>query len=231
MKKKGLGVIILIIIIILLLFAVWFFLLKDKGETNNTNNNNNTKENAENKKEEPKDSKTVEYDDKDGVLTQIVDEDGNPVVTDFTINGLILVGNRHGYEGVDPESEGFMNKLVAKGYLKTGINSSFYLNEWIEFYIDTPYVGPLARLSVFVVPYKPIEEYQELSFKKLLETANEKGFNLTIDHIDKDNYNFMGEGYVNLDYPEGKYVILFLYEQKIAYFVQIDLTKEPTEDE
>ena len=230
MKKKGLGVIILIIIIILLLFAAWFFLLKDKGDTNNTNNNNNTEEKAENKKEEPKDSKTVEYDYKDGVLTQIVDENGNPVVTDFIVDGLILVGNRHYYYDTD-DTDTIINNFVNQGYKKEGLNSSFYLNEWIEFYIDTPYVGPLARLSVFVVPYKPIEEYQELSFKKLLETANEKGFNLTIDHIDKDNYNYMGEGYVNLDYPEGKYVILFLYEQKIAYFVQIDLTKEPTEDE
>ena len=231
-KNKGLGIIILIIIIILLLFAVWFFLLKDKGETNNSkNNNNNTEEKAENKKDEPKENNTVEYDYKDGVLTQIIDEEGNPVVTEFTIDGIILVGNRHSYAGLEADTEGIIQKLVSQGYLKEGINSSFYLNEYIEFYIDTPYVGPLAKLDVFVVPYKPIEEYQNMSFKKILELANEKGFNLSIDNIDKDNYFYAGEGYVNMDYSEGKYDILFLYDQKIAYFLQIDLTKEPTEEQ
>ena len=133
-KKSNVGLIIVIIIIILLLlFAVWFFLLRDKGTTNNNNtnntNNNNTSEKID-KKDEKTDNKTgYEYDYRDGVLTQIVDEEGNPKQTDFVIDGIILVGNRHSYEGVDPESEGFMNKLVAKGYKKEDIYSDFYLNE------------------------------------------------------------------------------------------------------
>ena len=32
-----------------------------------------------------------------------------------------------------------------------------------------------------------------------------------------------------MDYPEGKYDILFTYKGKLAYFINISETKEPTE--
>lgn len=157
-KKSNVGLIIVIIIIILLLlFAVWFFLLRDKGTTNNNNTNNNNTSEKTDKKDEKTDNKTgYEYDYKDGVLTQIVDEEGNPKQTDFVIDGIILVGNRHSYEGVDPESEGFMNKLVAKGYKKEDIYSNFYLNEWIEFYIDTKYSGAESDVKILITPHKTV---------------------------------------------------------------------------
>jgi len=171
-----------------------------------------------------------EYDYKDGVLTQVVDEEGKPKQTDFVIDGIILVGNRHTYEGVDPESEGLINKLVAKGYNKEGIYSSFYLNEWIEFYIDTKYSKSVDDVKIIVTPHKTVEELEKLSLSKLEELANENGgFVLDYKTPEKDNYKYVGNGYVNQDYPEGKYDILFTYKGKLAYFININLTKEPTE--
>ena len=231
-KKSNVGLIIVIIIIILLLlFAVWFFLLRDKGTTNNNNTNNNNTSEKTNKKDEKTDNKTgYEYDYRDGVLTQIVDEEGNPKQTDFVIDGIILVGNRHSYEGVDPESEGFMNKLVAKGYKKEDIYSDFYLNEWIEFYIDTKYSGAESDVKILITPHKTVEELEKMSLSKLEELANDNG-GYVIDYKtpEADNYKYVGNGYVNMDYPEGKYDILFTYKGKLAYFINVNLTKEPTE--
>ena len=231
-KKSNVGLIIVIIIIILLLlFAVWFFLLRDKGTTNNNNTNNNNTSEKIDKKDEKTDNKTgYEYDYRDGVLTQIVDEEGNPKQTDFVIDGIILVGNRHSYEGVDPESEGFMNKLVAKGYKKEDIYSDFYLNEWIEFYIDTKYSGAESDVKILITPHKTVEELEKMSLSKLEELANDNG-GYVIDYKtpEADNYKYVGNGYVNMDYPEGKYDILFTYKGKLAYFINVNLTKEPTE--
>lgn len=231
-KKSNVGLIIVIIIIILLLlFAVWFFLLRDKGTTNNNNTNNNNTSEKTDKKDEKTDNKTgYEYDYRDGVLTQIVDEEGNPKQTDFVIDGIILVGNRHSYEGVDPESEGFMNKLVAKGYKKEDIYSDFYLNEWIELYIDTKYSGSESDVKILITPHKTVEELEKMSLSKLEELANDNG-GYVIDYKtpETDNYKYVGNGYVNMDYPEGKYDILFTYKGKLAYFINVNLTKEPTE--
>ena len=231
-KKSNVGLIIVIIIIILLLlFAVWFFLLRDKGTTNNNNTNNNNTSEKTDKKDEKTDNKTgYEYDYRDGVLTQIVDEEGNPKQTDFVIDGIILVGNRHSYEGVDPESEGFMNKLVAKGYKKEDIYSDFYLNEWIEFYIDTKFSGAESDVKILITPHKTVEELEKMSLSKLEELANDNG-GYVIDYKtpEADNYKYVGNGYVNMDYPEGKYDILFTYKGKLAYFINVNLTKEPTE--
>ena len=231
-KKSNVGLIIVIIIIILLLlFAVWFFLLRDKGTTNNNNTNNNNTSEKTDKKDEKTDNKTgYEYDYRDGVLTQIVDEEGNPKQTDFVIDGIILVGNRHSYEGVDPESEGFMNKLVAKGYKKEDIYSDFYLNEWIEFYIDTKYSGAESDVKILITPHKTVEELEKMSLTKLEELANENGgFVLDYKTPEEDNYKYVGEGYVHQDYKEGKYDILFTYKGKLAYFINVNLTKEPIE--
>ena len=230
-KKSNVGLIIVIIIIILLLlFAVWFFLLRDKGTTNNNNtNNNNTEEKTDKKDEKSKENTGYEYDYKDGVLTQIVDEEGNPKQTDFVIDGIILIGNGHEYRGDDKTME-IIDYFVEKGYNKEGINSSFYLNEWIEFYIDTKYSGSANDVKILVTPHKTVEELEKLSLTKLEELANENGgFVLDYKTPEADNYKYVGEGYVNMDYPEGKYDILFTYKGKLAYFININLTKEPTE--
>lgn len=232
-KKSNVGLIIVIIIIILLLlFAVWFFLLRDKGTTNNnnTNNNNNTQENSNTNNGTTPSNNTYEYNYFDGKLTQIVDEEGNPKQTDFVIDGIILVGNRHSYEGIPAEGERIMEALVKKGYNKDGINTSFYLNEWIEFYIDTKYSGAESDVKILITPHKTVEELEKMSLTKLEELANDNG-GYVIDYKtpEADNYKYVGNGYVNMDYPEGKYDILFTYKGKLAYFININLTKEPIE--
>ena len=232
-KKSNVGLIIVIIIIILLLlFAVWFFLLRDKGTTNNnnTNNNNNTQENSNTNNGTTPSNNTYEYNYFDGKLTQIVDEEGKPKQIDFVIDGIILVGNRHSYDGIDANNEGLMNKLVAKGYNKDGINTSFYLNEYIEFYLDTKYSGDVSDVKILVVPHKTVEELEKMSLTKLEELANDNG-GYVIDYKtpEADNYKYVGNGYVNMDYPEGKYDILFTYKGKLAYFININETKEPSE--
>ncbi len=217
-KKNNLGMIIVIIIVILLLLcACWFFLLKDKSSSGeNTNTQENTKKKS-----------SGEYNYTDGVLTQIVDEEGNPKQTVFVIDGLILVGNRHSYEGLELGNESAIEKLAAKGYKKTGINSSFYLNEYIEFYLDTAYEGSNKAIEIIVAPHRPVEEFEKMSLPELNEFAYENGgFALAYQKPDEENYKYLGEGYVNMDFPEGKYDILFTFEGKLAYFVEVTLTKE-----
>ena len=228
-KKSNVGLIIVIIIIILLLlFAVWFFLLRDKGTTNNNNTNNNNTSEKTDKKDEKTDNKTgYEYDYRDGVLTQIVDEEGNPKQTEFVIDGIILIGNRHSYYDTD-DTDTILNNFVKQGYKKEGINSSFYLNEYIQFYIDTKYSGSANDVKILVTPHKTVEELEKLSLAKLEELANENGgFVLDYKTPEADNYKYVGEGYVNMDYPEGKYDILFTYKGKLAYFININESKEP----
>ncbi len=226
-KKGGLGIIIVIIILLLILCAIWFFLIKGKDSKTNTNQNNssNTKEN----KETPKDNTGYEYDYKDGVLTQIVDKDGNPKQTYFIIDGVILVGNRHSYAGLEADTEGVVEKLAKEGYKKEGINSSFYLNEYIEVYLDTKYTGEENDVMILVVPNKEISEYEKMKYDDLEYLAQEKGAIMNYTTPDEVNFKYVNEGYVNIDYPEGKYMILFTYKGKIAYFINITETKEPTE--
>ena len=234
MKKK-----VILVICLILVLAIGLFILTgcgNKKEENKVTNNVQTTQNNESttntavNNTATSNSKKYEYTYKDGVLTQIVDEEGNPKQTDFVIDGVILVGNRQSYEGVDPDSEGLMNKLVAKGYKKEGINSSFYLNEYIEFYIDTKYTGSTSDVKILVTPHKTVEELEKMSLSKLEELANDNGgFVLDYKTPEADNYKYVGDGYVNMDYPEGKYDILFTYKGKLAYFININETKEPTE--
>ena len=230
-KKSNIGIIIIIIIIlILLLFGIWFFLLRDKGTTNNNKTNNSTQENSNTNKENTPSKNNYEYNYFDGKLTQIVDEEGNPKQTDFVIDGIILVGNRHSYEGIPADGEGVIEALVKKGYKKEEINTSFYLNEYITFYIDTKYSRNVDDVKILVVPHKEIEEKEKMSYSKLVELATENGgFVLDYKTPEEDNYKYVGEGYVNMDYPEGKYDILFTYKSKLAYYINVNLTKEPIE--
>ena len=193
------------------------------GKENGGSNNNGGTNNGANSGNE-----VVQYNYRDGVLQEIVDEEGNPLQTDFVINGLILVGNRHDYDRNDTEL--IIEYFVGQGYKKEDLNSSFYLGEWIEIYVDTDYAKSTDDVKIIAVPHKTVEEYQKLSLSKLEELANDNGgFVLDYKEPEADNYKYVGNGYIHQDYPEGKYDLLFTYKGKLAYFVQMDLTKEPTE--
>ena len=213
--------------LITLLTLVLCFTLVGCGEKEKNNENNNNG-NSNNQNENNGSNKKYEYTYTDGVLTQIVDEEGNPKQTDFVIDGIILSGNRHFYNEVD--ADGNIEFLAKQGYKKEGLNKDFYLNEWIEFYIDTKYSKPVDDVKIIVTPHKTVEELEKLSLSKLEELANENGgFVLDYKTPEEDNYKYVGNGYVNMDYPEGKYDILFTYKGKLAYFININETKEPTE--
>ena len=166
-----------------------------------------------------------EYNYFDGKLTQIVDEEGKPKQTDFVIDGIILAGNRHTYDG--DSVDGNMEYLSKKGYKKEGLNKDFYLNEWIELYIDTKYSGASNDVKILITPHKTVEELETMSFSQLQELATENG-GAIIDYEtpDEENYKYVGNGYVNADYPDGKYDILFTYKGQLTYFININETKE-----
>lgn len=226
--------IVILIICIIIVLAIGLFVLIGRGnkkeENKVTNTVQTTQKNESTTNTTESNNKKYEYNYFDGKLTQIVDEEGKPKQTDFIIDGIILVGNRHSYEGIDLNGEGLMEKLVAKGYKKEGINTSFYLNEYIQFYIDTKYSKTASDVKILVVPHKTAEELEKMTLNELEDLANDKGgFVLDYKTPETDNYKYVGEGYVNIDYPEGKYDILFTYKGKLAYFININETKEPIE--
>lgn len=226
--------IVILIICIIIVLAIGLFVLIGRGnkkeENKVTNTVQTTQKNESTTNTTESNNKKYEYNYFDGKLTQIVDEEGKPKQTDFIIDGIILVGNRHSYENIDLNSEELMKKLVAKGYKKEGINTSFYLNEYIQFYIDTKYSKTASDVKILVVPHKTAEELEKMTLNELEDLANDKGgFVLDYKTPETDNYKYVGEGYVNIDYPEGKYDILFTYKGKLAYFININETKEPIE--
>lgn len=234
MKKK-----IILIICLILLFAIGLFILtgcgNKKEENKITNNNSQTTQKNESTTNTAvnniatSNSKKYEYTYKDGTLTQIVDEEGNPKQTDFVIDGIILIGNRHEYRPENSTDE-IIDYFVKQGYKKEGLNKDFYLGEWIEFYIDTKYSGSTSDVKILVTPHKTVEELEKLSLTKLEELANENdGFVLDYKTPEADNHKYVGNGYVIPDNNEGKYDILFTYKGKLAYFINVNLTKEPTE--
>ena len=198
-----------------------------KGD-NNGNNNGSGEKQATSKAPEGNGTKH-EYFYDDGVLYQIVDDEEKPKQTDFVIDGLILVGNRHEYRD-ENGTETIIESLVKEGYKKKDLNSAFYLNEYIEFYIDTKYNGSNNDVKIITVPYKSITELESMSLSKLEELATENGgFVLNYETPDKNNHKYVGNAYVSIDSKEGKYLALFTYKGKLAYYIPMNLTKEPTE--
>ena len=217
MKKKYFISLVLIMICCLLVGC-------GNKDSNNKENSQNNQTNTSKESNSTKESYKYHY--VDGKLTEIVDEKGNPKQTDFIIDGIILIGNRHEYERKDNTTE-IIDYFVKEGYKKEGINSSFYLGEWIDFYIDTKYSKSSNDVKIIVVPHKNIEELEKLSESKLKELAEENGgFVLDYKTPEEDNHKYVGNGYVHQDYKEGKYDILFTYKGKIAYFIPINETKE-----
>ena len=77
--------------------------------------------------------------------------------------------------------------------------------------------------------YKTVPELLTMTITELTTLAEEKGTIIEYKKPDVEQHKYVGNGYVNMDYPEGKYDILFTYKDKLAYFINIDLTKETTE--
>lgn len=231
-KKSNVGLIIIIIIVILLLlFAVWFFLLRDKG-TNNTGNNgnNNTQQTDGNGNKTDTNTNATEkreYDYTLGVLNQIVDEEGKPEQTDFVINGMILVGRDHTYNGNSNFDEN-VEYFVKQGFKKSGINSSFYAGELFDIYLDSTYTGSNSDLKFFIAKHRNIEEYSEIDMSNLEKYALGGGIH-EYDTPDKNDNNWLVELGTSTGDETGKYDLIFVYKGKIAYFMVFELTANPNE--
>lgn len=196
----------------------------DQTAAHNVQSEQNTK--TEDNSEKSTDNSAAETNIKTGVLTAFVDKEGKPRQNEFVIDGIILIGNRHAYKDIS-DNDDIIKHFADKGYHKTEINSSFYLNEYIEFYIDTPYSGPENDVKILVVPQKNMNEYEKMSSDDLTSLAQEKGFVLNYKTPEAENYKYVGEAYVDMENPEGKYDILFIYKDKPAYLISIEETKEP----
>ncbi len=246
-KKNIIQIIVIIVAVLLVGIAIGFFLLKD----NNPNKINNDIEEPENNKEENKSEDIIEeeeeetnneennqeegpvykgpykYQYKDGVLTTIYNEYGNPRQKNFVIDGIILVGDKHGYQDLEAGSNEIIDKLARNGYKKEGINSSFYQDETIKFYIDTKYVDATSDIKIMVLPHKTVEEYEKMSLSQLQDLATSNGgFVLDYQIPDGGNHNYIGNGIIGMNAKEGKYDVIFTYQEKIAYFIDINITAE-----
>ncbi len=65
-----------------------------------------------------------------------------------------------------------------------------------------------------------------MSVDDLVTLAEEQGGSLEYTYPDFENFNYIGDPYVSMDYEEGKYDLLFVYKGKLAYFISLSLTKE-----
>ena len=160
------------------------------GKTESNNNGGNKQEGTNANNGTTQTNSKYEYNYVDGKLTQIVDEEGNPKQTDFVIDGIILVGNRHEYRP-ENSTEEIIDYLVKQGYNKEGLNKDFYLGEWIEFYIDTKYSKPVDDVKILVAPHKSVEELEkplrELSLEVSKDAQKENKKGKTVQLVLKDN--------------------------------------------
>lgn len=139
-----------------------------------------------------------------GVLVKTADE------PEFVLSGLRLDGNRS-----NPEENG-------KDFAKAGIRNEFFLDERIEFYLDTDYISETDDVKVVCLPHHPFDEYTDMSFDEIAEGAAfiETFYGQVDDTSCFDPYVF------SEDFSEGDYDVLFTYKGKIVYYTIITLTPE-----
>lgn len=230
-KKSNVGLIIIIIIVILLLlFAVWYFLLRDKGTNEKGNGgSNNTQQTEKDDKTPPQTNPTEkrEYDYTIGVLNQIVDEEGKPEQTALVINGMIMVGRSHIYNGNSDFDEN-VEYFVKQGYKKIGINASFYPGELFDIYLDSTYTGSNNDLKFFIATHRNIEDYSEIDVNNLEKYALGGAIH-EFETLDKSDNYWLSELSTSTSDELGKYDLIFVYKGKIAYFVVFELTANPNE--
>ena len=154
-----------------------------------------------------------------GELVRITDDKNEPAVTDFEIKGLIVVGNRTEEAGLDAQKDG--------GYKTSGLKSSFELNEHITLYADMTVTGSIEDLKIACIPHKDISEYVTKSGAELIEEAQNSGAVETASGPDAENDNMIVDFYVGPveEKQAGDYDILFIFKNKLAYYLPIDLCK------
>ena len=154
-----------------------------------------------------------------GELVRMTDDKNEPAVADLDIKGLIVVGNRTEEAGLDAQKDG--------GYKTSGLKSSFELNEHITLYADMTVTGSIEDLKIACIPHKDISEYVTKSGAELIEEAQNSGAVETASGPDAENDNMIVDFYVGPveEKQAGDYDILFIYKNKLAYYLPIDLFK------
>lgn len=226
-NKSTIGLIIIIMTIFVIFFAIWFFFIRSNNTTTN-------KEKTNNKESIKKEEKTIitkeefQYEYKDGVLIRIVDKKNKPKQNDFIIDGIILIGEEHSYFDTF-DSNIIINNFVEEGYKKEDINSEFYLEENINIYLDTQYEGENSNIKIIAIPHNKIEGHNNKNIEELQNIAQEKGF--IIDYIkpDEEQHKYLGSASISMDCPAGKYDMLFIYKNNIAYYLTINMKKNVQE--
>ncbi len=130
--------------------------------------------------------------------------------TDFVLKGLRLNGNRS-YANND------------KDYATEDIRSGFYIQERIEFFLDTTYSNPDSEdVKVVCLPHRDFAEYEKMSFDEIAEKA--AFVEIFTGMEDADSACF--EPYVSSDFEPGDYDVLFTYKGEITYYIVINFTPE-----
>ena len=190
------------------------------SQTSNTTENANTANTENTETQAPVSATPTTTFNTPGYLNRIpsLDENQEARVAGFQINGVALTGNQHD------------NSIaIANGYLAQGIQSEFYLNEWISIYLDDASLPMLSTdTSVVAVPHQDIETYKMALKTDLLMMAESSGgfvFDVSPENIVvEDGLNFIGNGYVNMDIGQvGEYDIIFCKGELPAYYVTVHM--------
>lgn len=139
-----------------------------------------------------------------GVLVKTADE------PEFVLSGLRLDGNRS-----NQDENG-------KDFAKAGIRNEFFLDERIEFYLDTDYISETDDVKVVCLPHHPFDEYADMSFDEITEGA---AFVETF-YVQEPDVECFNPYVFSENFTEGDYDILFTYKGEIVYYTVITLTSE-----
>lgn len=132
--------------------------------------------------------------------------------TDFVLRGLRLDGNRSDSE------------LNGKDFATEDIRAGFWLDERIEFYLDTDYNNPDSEdVKVICLPHHVFSEYEKMSFDEICEQA---AFIETFTAQEDAEYSCFDPYVLSDDFSQGDYDILFTYKTEIVYYTVINLTPE-----
>ena len=146
-----------------------------------------------------------------GVL-QTVTEQNDPV-----IKGLIITtgSGHHEYPSLE--------ELVAKGYQTEGLNSEYFVGEWVEVYGEIEGDKPLQMI---VLPNDPAVDYTKLKTADLLTAVENLPTPIFAEEVtpDAENYGRLGSFYVHQDYYQpGLYNVFFASGDNICSMVQISV--------
>lgn len=148
-----------------------------------------------------------------GVLQEI------PGQNVLKIKGLIVNtgSGHHDYESIAT--------LYENGYKTAGLNSEYYLSEWIEIYADTDDKG----FAIYAAKNDPDKDYSEITVAELEKNleGNDLPYCEVEEGADKENYGFLASFYIHPDYNDpGLYNVFFTKGGKVAYMVQLTLVPE-----